>query len=251
MEELPMNQQISTALAELPGFPMAATKPSAAHSRRCSICRHPDRIWIELKFIEWGSPLRIAEEFELYDRDCIYHHAHATNLFELRRRNILCVYEHLLERLAHTQITSREIMFAIGRLERAVRTRLPNRVAEIETTVTRDTELVFDFKTEDEDDEEYEDEEADEEREQDDRSQSVDSGRESASQLADSESPQRQYTPTHVPHSKQPEMHETRHSFRNKMLHPETTTETKFAQLRQVAAVLSGKTGPDKLKPPD
>jgi hypothetical protein len=35
------------------------------------------------------------------------------------------------------------------------------------------------------------------------------------------------------------------------MLDPETTTETKFAQLRQVAAVLTGKTGPDKLKPPD
>ena len=60
-----MNQQLSTALADLPGFPMAATKPSAAHSRRCSVCRHPDRIWIELKFIEWHSPTRIAEEFDL------------------------------------------------------------------------------------------------------------------------------------------------------------------------------------------
>jgi hypothetical protein len=56
-----MNQQLSTALAELPGFPMAATKPSAAHSRRCSVCHHPDRIWIELKFIEWHRPTRIAE----------------------------------------------------------------------------------------------------------------------------------------------------------------------------------------------
>jgi hypothetical protein len=60
-----MNQQISASLAELPGFPMAATKPSANHSRKCSVCRHPDRIWIELKFIEWYSPTRIDEEFDL------------------------------------------------------------------------------------------------------------------------------------------------------------------------------------------
>jgi hypothetical protein len=71
-----MNQQLSTALADLPNFPMAATKPSPAHSRRCSVCRPPDCIWIELKFIEWVNPTPIAEQFNLYDRDCIYHHAH-------------------------------------------------------------------------------------------------------------------------------------------------------------------------------
>src|SRR5271170_852788 len=99
-----IDQQLSPSLTEVPDFPMAATRPSAAHSRRCSICHHPDRIWIELKFLEWDSPTHIAQEFDLYDRDCIYHHAHATNLFELRRRNILCVYENLLERVQRTQI---------------------------------------------------------------------------------------------------------------------------------------------------
>jgi len=113
--------------------------PSAAHSRRCSVCRHPDRIWIELKFIEWGSPTHIAERFNLCDRDCIYHHAHATNLFELRRRNILCIYERPLERVSETHLTSRAIMLAIECLERAARSRLPN-PAEIETTLTRDSE---------------------------------------------------------------------------------------------------------------
>jgi hypothetical protein len=56
-----MSQQLPTALADLPGFPMAANKPSAAHSRRRTVCRDPDRIWVELKFIEGSSPSRIAE----------------------------------------------------------------------------------------------------------------------------------------------------------------------------------------------
>jgi hypothetical protein len=56
-----MNQELSTALADLPGSSTAATKPSAAPSRKCGVGRHPDRIWIELKSVEWHSPTRIAE----------------------------------------------------------------------------------------------------------------------------------------------------------------------------------------------
>ena len=123
--------QIFPSLAEVPNFPITATKPSAAHSRKCSVCHHPDRIWIELKFIEWNSPTRIAREYGLYDRDSIYHHAHATGLFEQRRRNILCLYENLLERTLRTRITNRGIMLAIDRLERAARSRLPDPATEI------------------------------------------------------------------------------------------------------------------------
>ena len=81
--------------------------------------------------------------------------------------------------------------------------------------------------------------------------QSVASGPASVPQPADSDLPVRQYTPADVPDSKQPDPPESRQSFGNNMLDPDTTPETKFAQLRQVAAVLTGKTGPDKLKPPD
>jgi hypothetical protein len=182
----PIEQPVSPSLAEVPNFPMVATKASAAHSRRCSICHHPDRIWIELKFIEWISPTRIAREYGLYDRDAIYHHAHATGLFEQRRRNILCIYENLLERAVNTRITSHGIMVAIDRLERAVRSRLPNPAAEIETTVTRDAELVFDPKSV-------------RERPKDQPAPQTNK------QAANSDSTQRQHTPTDVSHSKQPE----------------------------------------------
>jgi hypothetical protein len=234
-----MDQQISTALAELPGFPMAATKPSAAHSRRCSVCNHPDRIWIELKFIEWRSPTKIAQEFDLYDRDSIYHHAHATNLFELRRRNILCIYENLLERIPQAQINSRGILHAISRVERAASSRLPTPAAELQTTVTRDTALVFDPKSESE---------YDEDQENDDQ----EAGHQvpSAPRSTNSESPQRQHTPAHVPHSKGPQKLDSRHSFINKMRDPETSSETKFDQLKEQVTLLATKRRAERMKPP-
>jgi hypothetical protein len=235
-----MNQQIATALAELPGFPMAATQPSAAHSRKCCVCHHPDRVWIELKFIEWDSPTRIADEFELYDTDCIYRHAHATNLFEQRRRNILCIYEHILERFEHTVTTNRDLMTAVGRIERAVRSRLPNPAAEIAATITRETRLIFDPKSDSEEDqgcgaepeEPEESEAADEEREQNEPNQSAKPAAECASQCANSDLPERQHTPADLPDSKAPETPESRHSAKNEPPDLEAILETQFVQVR-------------------
>ncbi len=197
-----IDDSISPSLAEVPNFPMVATKASAAHSRRCSVCHHPDRIWIELKFIEWISPTRIAREYGLYDRDCIYHHAHATGLFEQRRRNLLCVYENLLEKSLRVRITSHGIMVAIDRLERAVRSRLPNPAAEIETTLTRDAELVFDPKSV---------------REHQKDLQAPEISHEAAS----SDSAQGQHTPTDLPDSKEPQAPDWRQMAKDKTLRDE------------------------------
>jgi len=211
-----MNQQISTALAELPNFPMAATKPSAAHSRRCSVCRHPDRIWIELKFIEWHSPTRIAEQFNLYDRDCIYHHAHATNLYQLRLRNILCIYQHILERAFETPITSHGIMLAIDRLERTIRSQLPNPAAGLETTLTRDAELSYVPKSAWG--------EHDEGNEEQTHSEAKDGQPGNPSQ----------YTPAQVPHSKQPVIPESRLLFlRRRYQNPNLTQEERAAAFQE------------------
>jgi hypothetical protein len=227
-----MNQQISTSLTEVPGFPIAATMPSAAHSRRCTVCHHPDRIWIELKFIEWGSPTRIAEEFELYDCDSIYHHAHATGLFELRRRNILCVHERLLERLTDTPITSRGLMLAIERLERSVRSRLPNPAAEIDTTITRNTELIFDPKSAS-------------------RRHIVEQpDPEITHQAANSDATQRQHTPTDVPDSNQPETPDSRQSFIHKMPVPTTRTVGTWAERAAKVEMGWAQTLASKRKPP-
>jgi hypothetical protein len=80
--------------------------------------------------------------------------------------------------------------------------------------------------------------------------QSVASGPASVPQPADSDLPVRQYTPADVPDSKQPDPPESRQSFGNNMLDPDTTPETKFAQLREQRAYLTTGMGLDKLKPP-
>jgi hypothetical protein len=226
-----MNQQLSTALADLPGFPMAATKPSDAHSRRCSVCRHPDRIWIELKFIEWHSPTRIAEEFDLYDPDCIRHHAHATNLYPLRLRNILCIYQHFLERALETHITSHGIMLAIERLERTIRSQLPNPAAGLETTLTRETELSYVPKSawgeHDEGNEEQTHSEAKD-------GQPGNPAPETAAQSGNSGSGQSQYTPAQVSHSKQPVIPESRLLFlRRRYQNPNLTEEERDAAFQE------------------
>jgi hypothetical protein len=67
------------------------------HSRRCMVCSHPDRDAIEGEFIRWRSPHRIARDYAIADRNSIYRHAHATNLFEERRHQIGRVLESYLE----------------------------------------------------------------------------------------------------------------------------------------------------------
>jgi len=67
------------------------------HSRRCMVCSHPDRDAIEGEFIRWRSPHKIARDYAIADRNSIYRHAHATNLFEERRRQIGRVLESYLE----------------------------------------------------------------------------------------------------------------------------------------------------------
>ena len=92
-----------------PPAPLALVAPSepspkpspvpdfSRHSRRCSICSHPDRDAIEGEFIRWRSPQKIAKDYDLPDRTAIYRHAHATGLFQARRSHIARVLESFLE----------------------------------------------------------------------------------------------------------------------------------------------------------
>jgi hypothetical protein len=67
------------------------------HSRRCSICAHPDRDAIEAEFIRWRSPEKIAKDYNLGSRLAIYRHAHAAGLLDQRRRHVSRVLESFLE----------------------------------------------------------------------------------------------------------------------------------------------------------
>jgi len=93
----------------------AAPKPRAAsarHSRRCNVCKHPDREAIELEFLRWRSPDDIATDHGIADRSSIYRHAHATGIFRRRRQTIRLALEPLLEQACTVSVTASAIISA-------------------------------------------------------------------------------------------------------------------------------------------
>ncbi|MHB8541741.1 MAG: hypothetical protein ACYDCD_12505 [Candidatus Acidiferrales bacterium] len=89
------------------------TASLALHQRKCIICHHPDREEMEEMFLHWFSPATIHRRFLLRDRYSIYRHAHATGLYQRRRRNLRCALENIIERSDECPISSNGIVRAI------------------------------------------------------------------------------------------------------------------------------------------
>jgi len=84
----------------------------ARHSRRCNVCKHPDRNAIELAFLRWRSPDDIAEEYGIAHHTSIYRHVHATGIFARRRQMIRLALEPLLERASSVKVTANAVISA-------------------------------------------------------------------------------------------------------------------------------------------
>jgi len=69
------------------------------HASLCGICAHPQRREIEREFLSWGSPVKIASEYNLANRATIYRHAHAFNLFPVRDRNVQAALARIIEQV--------------------------------------------------------------------------------------------------------------------------------------------------------
>ncbi len=82
------------------------------HSRRCSICRHPERELIDQEFLHWTQVDSIAETYEI-DRRAIYRHAHATNLFSQRNRGLRFALGHIIEQAQDVEVTADSIIRAV------------------------------------------------------------------------------------------------------------------------------------------
>lgn len=70
----------------------------ARHSRKCSICHHPDREDIEQDFLHWSTPFYIQQEYDIDDARSLYCHARATGLIQRRRENLLAALDNIVER---------------------------------------------------------------------------------------------------------------------------------------------------------
>jgi hypothetical protein len=82
------------------------------HARDCAICSHKEREQIELEFVAWESPTRLARRFRI-SRRSVYRHASALNLFEKRSRNVRSALEKIIERGCETAIGARGLVAAV------------------------------------------------------------------------------------------------------------------------------------------
>jgi len=83
------------------------------HSRKCVICRHPDRAAIEEEFVHWGSAWDISRNYELGEYRTVYRHAHATGLTLRRRENLHSVLDIFLEKARGATMSGDSILRAI------------------------------------------------------------------------------------------------------------------------------------------
>jgi hypothetical protein len=91
-------------------------KPRAArgpHTRRCNVCRHPDRKAIECEFLRWRSPDKIAREYGIADHSSIYRHVHATGIFARRRKAVRVALESIIECAEIVKVTSSSLVKAV------------------------------------------------------------------------------------------------------------------------------------------
>lgn len=83
------------------------------HTRKCTVCNHPDRDAIEQEFLRWYSPEDIARDHDIPCASSIYRHAHATGLFERRSTTIRLALEPLIEQATEVTATADSIVRAI------------------------------------------------------------------------------------------------------------------------------------------
>jgi hypothetical protein len=86
------------------------------HSRKCYICNHPDREYIEEAFLQWRSPDTIMRRWDIKAKTTIYHHAHALNLFGPRTRNLQYALGNIIENADFQGFTPKDILHAIRAL---------------------------------------------------------------------------------------------------------------------------------------
>jgi hypothetical protein len=94
--------------------PKKPSRPSPnRHSRKCSVCRHPNRADIDQDFLSWQSPDRIAQQYGIPDHSSIYRHAHATGLYEKRAGMIRLALSPLIEQAQTIEATASAVVRAI------------------------------------------------------------------------------------------------------------------------------------------
>lgn len=93
--------------------PATRTVNPVRHESQCRICVHPQRAQIDLEFVNWTSPTRIATKYRL-SRDSVYRHARATGLFPKRQRNVRAALEKIIEKAGEVKVNASVVVSAVS-----------------------------------------------------------------------------------------------------------------------------------------
>ena len=85
----------------------------ARHSRKCSVCHHPDREFIDDDYLRWLSPKKIASQYKISHHSVVYRHADATGLRTQRRAALRATLEHFIEQAENVRVTAHSIVSAV------------------------------------------------------------------------------------------------------------------------------------------
>jgi hypothetical protein len=85
----------------------------ARHSRKCSVCHHPDREFIDADYRRWSSPETIARQYKISHHSVVYRHADATGLRTQRRAALRATLEHFIEQAENVRVTAHSLVSAV------------------------------------------------------------------------------------------------------------------------------------------
>jgi hypothetical protein len=85
----------------------------ARHESHCTVCANRDRAEIDLEFVNWTSPTRIATWYRI-SRDALYRHVHATGLLLQRQRNVRMALEKIIEKAGEVEVNAGAVVNAVA-----------------------------------------------------------------------------------------------------------------------------------------
>jgi hypothetical protein len=85
----------------------------ARHARKCTVCHHPDREFIDQDYLRWLSPKKIAHEYKISHHSVVYRHADATGLRAQRRASLRATLENFIEQAESVRATAGSVVAAV------------------------------------------------------------------------------------------------------------------------------------------
>jgi hypothetical protein len=85
----------------------------ARHARKCSVCHHKDREFIDADYLRWISPETLARQYKISHHSVVYRHADATGLRTQRRAALRATLEHFIEQAENVRVTAHSVVAAV------------------------------------------------------------------------------------------------------------------------------------------